>query len=118
VPEDGDGAFYIPFRVLPADDMLKTLRIDLEKCPKCRFEILEGRLITQEDATLLRQVPQNIMVALGYSVYGNGILRDIVEKIRRDPWFMICWVWMVGGVAWACLLIGYTWQRRDSSSTQ
>ena len=99
--QDGEGAFYIPFRVLPADDMLKTIRVDLEKCLKCRFEILEGRLITQEDATLLRQVPPNIMVALGYSVYGNGILRDMVEKARRDPGFLVVWgliVVVVGGI--------------------
>ncbi len=97
--QDGEGAFYIPFRVLPVEDMLKTIRIDLEKCPNCLFQIVEGRLITREDPALLRQVPPNIMVALGRSVYGKDVLQDIVEKSRRDPGFLAVWGLLVLAVA-------------------
>ncbi len=114
--KDGEGAFYIPFRVLPTDDMLKTIRIDLEKCPNCRFEIVEGRLITREDSELLQQVPPNIMVALGYSVYGNGILRDILEKVRRDPGFIIVWLLLVVVVAGATGWM--VWMGRGSRKAQ
>lgn len=97
--KDGEGAFYIPFRVLPVEDMLKTIRIDLEKCPNCLFQMVEGRLITREDPALLRQVPPNIMVALGRSVYGKDVLQDIVEKSRRDPGFLAVWGLLVIAVA-------------------
>ena len=113
--KDGQGAFYIPFRVLPVEDMLRSIRIDLENCPNCLFQIVEGRLITREDPEMLYQVPPNIMVALGRSVYGNDILQDIVEKVRRDPGFFAVWgllVIAVGGIAGHRVWMGCAYSQR------
>ncbi|MGD9976120.1 MAG: hypothetical protein AB7S77_23940, partial [Desulfatirhabdiaceae bacterium] len=61
VIKNGIAEFFIPLVVLPKDDILKTIRLDIDGCMGCRFKILSARLVENEFEAMKPLTPRQIM---------------------------------------------------------
>ena len=99
--ENNVSKFFVPLAVLPKDDLLKTVRLDLEACSECRVKILSARLVRNEYQTMKPFIPRQIMYSLGKSVYARGVLKDITMNLFVDTTFWIWYSLLIVSVCWS-----------------
>ena len=98
--QNGIAEFFIPLVVLPKDDILKTIRLDIDGCMGCRFKILSARLVENEFEAMKPLTPRQIMYSLGKSVYARGVLEDIAMNLFVDRIFWVLYVILIVSIGW------------------
>jgi len=88
--------FYLPFKGMPTNDLLKTVRLDFYDAPDSFFEILETRVVDVTDADLHQRTPRQIMYSSGR--YASGVRANVVEiaedifrRLSEDMDFIIAY---------------------------
>jgi hypothetical protein len=97
---DGLAEWVVPLVLLPRDDVLHTLRLDVENCTECRFQILSAKLIREEFQEMKHLVPRQIMYSFGKSVYARGVWRDIAANLWVDKPFWVVYGILIAIVVW------------------
>lgn len=96
-PKEGGVRYVLPLGILPKEELLQHIRIDLDKCSGCRARIVSMTFLTGDIGAYVDQVPRQITYALGRNVYGRRLLEDMWANVRRDPGFLLFYVACLAG---------------------
>ncbi|WP_028323429.1 hypothetical protein [Desulfatirhabdium butyrativorans] len=99
-PRDGAVRFFLPLLVLPPDDLLKHLRIDLDGCASCKVRLRSVQFVTGDLREYRAWLPRQLIYGLGKNVYGRNILEDIAANLRRDKIFLLLYGCCIAGCVW------------------
>lgn len=111
-PREGAVRFFLPLLVLPPDDLLKNLRIDLDGCSSCKAELRSVQFVAGDFREYRAWVPRQLAYGIGKNAYGSPLLEDIRANIGSDKAFLLMYICCIA----ACLcLLYYLWRREHPS---
>ncbi len=99
-PRKGTVRFFLPLLVLPPDDLLRHLRIDLDGCLSCKVRLRSVQFVTGDLREYRAWLPRQLIYGLGKNVYGRNVLEDIAVNLRRDKIFLLLYGCCIAGCVW------------------